>query len=184
MTRLDDVLNELEEFLEDQQDVVDGSYGEPHPNRAMSLLTWLRQERKAPRPEVAEQVGKDAARYRWWRDNFGVEYDGPDSMKLYTLINSRFRRGLSEPQGFDAAIDGAMSASLPQNRSASDAANTLDDISRYEPTRQPCPGGSWDDYAEGMGDDNRHIGTFCSKCGKEYANHSFAAPQPHREEKA
>lgn len=33
-----DLLNEIAEFLENQSDVVDGSYGEPHPNRAMSLL--------------------------------------------------------------------------------------------------------------------------------------------------
>lgn len=32
------MLEEVAEFLEDQSDVVDGSYGEPHPNRAMSLL--------------------------------------------------------------------------------------------------------------------------------------------------
>ena len=54
------------------------------------------------------ELRADAERYRWFRENFGVEYDGPNSLKLYTLINSRFRRGLSEPAGFDAAIDGAM----------------------------------------------------------------------------
>lgn len=55
-------------------------------------------------------VVSDAERYRWWRENFGAEHDGPEMLKLYTLINSRFRRGLSEPQGFDAAIDAAMAA--------------------------------------------------------------------------
>lgn len=39
-----DVLNEVAEFLEGQSDVVDGSYGEPHPNRAMSLLQQVEQE--------------------------------------------------------------------------------------------------------------------------------------------
>jgi hypothetical protein len=36
-----DLLNEIAEFLENQSDVVDGSYGEPHPNRAMSLLALV-----------------------------------------------------------------------------------------------------------------------------------------------
>lgn len=38
-----DLLNEIAEFLENQSDVVDGSYGEPHPNRAMSLLQQVDQ---------------------------------------------------------------------------------------------------------------------------------------------
>lgn len=41
------VLDELEEFLEGQQDVVDGSYGEQRPNRAMSLLADLQRARRA-----------------------------------------------------------------------------------------------------------------------------------------
>lgn len=39
------VLDDIEEFLEGQQDVVDGSYGEPRPNRAMSLLSELQVAR-------------------------------------------------------------------------------------------------------------------------------------------
>jgi hypothetical protein len=42
--RLDDVLDEIEAFLGDQQDVTDGSDG-PRPNRAMSLLAELRAAR-------------------------------------------------------------------------------------------------------------------------------------------
>lgn len=38
MERTIELLNAVAEFLENQSDVVDGSYGEPHPNRAMSLL--------------------------------------------------------------------------------------------------------------------------------------------------
>ena len=57
--RLDDVLNEIDEFLEDQQDVVDGSYGEQRPNKAMQLLTDLRYARaypETPRPEGRESI--------------------------------------------------------------------------------------------------------------------------------
>lgn len=41
-------LTELEEYLEFHSDVVDGSYGEQKPNRAMSLLTELRQLQEQP----------------------------------------------------------------------------------------------------------------------------------------
>ena len=42
---LEAVLDEVEDFLEQQKDVVDGSYGEPHPNAAMSLLSELQRYR-------------------------------------------------------------------------------------------------------------------------------------------
>jgi predicted RecB family endonuclease len=32
------------EYLESQADVVDGDNGIPHPNKAMTLLVWLRHE--------------------------------------------------------------------------------------------------------------------------------------------
>ncbi len=35
-------LQEVLEYLEDREDVVDGSYGEPHPNKEMSLAQMLR----------------------------------------------------------------------------------------------------------------------------------------------
>jgi hypothetical protein len=38
------LLNEIAEFLENQSDVRDGSYGEQIPNRAMSLLQLIEQE--------------------------------------------------------------------------------------------------------------------------------------------
>lgn len=41
-----DLLGQLQdalEFIEDQEDVVDGSYGVPAPNRAMSLAQQIRQ---------------------------------------------------------------------------------------------------------------------------------------------
>jgi hypothetical protein len=38
------LLEEIAEFLEGQMDVVDGSYGVPHANRAMQLYTRLEQE--------------------------------------------------------------------------------------------------------------------------------------------
>jgi hypothetical protein len=34
--------NEALEFAEDQEDVLDGSYGQPEPNRAMQVATMLR----------------------------------------------------------------------------------------------------------------------------------------------
>ncbi|MCW5615856.1 MAG: hypothetical protein KIT32_12105 [Rhodocyclaceae bacterium] len=36
-------LEECAEYLENHSDVVDGSYGEPAPNKAMSLLTEVRR---------------------------------------------------------------------------------------------------------------------------------------------
>jgi hypothetical protein len=38
-----DALEEALEFIEDYADVVDGSYGEPRPNRAMQLLEPIRE---------------------------------------------------------------------------------------------------------------------------------------------
>lgn len=35
-------LQEAEEYLDDRSDVIDGDYGEPHPNREMRLLTEVR----------------------------------------------------------------------------------------------------------------------------------------------
>lgn len=37
------MLGECAEYLENHSDVVDGSYGEPAPNRAMSLLTEVKR---------------------------------------------------------------------------------------------------------------------------------------------
>lgn len=36
-------LNEVAEFLEGQSDVRDGAYGEPEPNKAMSLLAHVEE---------------------------------------------------------------------------------------------------------------------------------------------
>jgi ElaB/YqjD/DUF883 family membrane-anchored ribosome-binding protein len=36
------VLHEVEDFLDGQADVLDGDYGEPRANRAMQLLTEVR----------------------------------------------------------------------------------------------------------------------------------------------
>lgn len=41
ISKLEADLNECREFLEDQIDVVDGSYGEPAPNRAMVLVCMI-----------------------------------------------------------------------------------------------------------------------------------------------
>lgn len=41
ITRLEADLNECRDFLEGQVDVVDGSYGEPSPNRAMQLVSMI-----------------------------------------------------------------------------------------------------------------------------------------------
>jgi len=38
MTPERELLREIDEYLAELQDVTDGSYGEPHPNRAMSLI--------------------------------------------------------------------------------------------------------------------------------------------------
>ena len=41
--RLESLLEDVLEFLEGQVDVVDGSYGEPAPNRAMTLTTEIKE---------------------------------------------------------------------------------------------------------------------------------------------
>jgi len=41
ITRLEADLEECREFIENYSDVVDGSYGEPAPNRAMQLLNMI-----------------------------------------------------------------------------------------------------------------------------------------------
>jgi hypothetical protein len=43
-------LQEAAEFIEDQVDVVDGDYGQPKPNRAMSLMTVVEDALCAWRP--------------------------------------------------------------------------------------------------------------------------------------
>lgn len=39
-----DLLREILDFLDDHSDVRDGSYGEPMPNKAMSLMSELLRE--------------------------------------------------------------------------------------------------------------------------------------------
>lgn len=45
------LLDEIDDFLEDQEDIRDGAEGEQLPNKAMSLLTSMRYLRPAPRTE-------------------------------------------------------------------------------------------------------------------------------------
>lgn len=62
-----DLLNEIAEFLENYEDVVDGSYGVPHPNTAMSLrqqvdqhIAWLQRQSgpaETPVEETDESIG-------------------------------------------------------------------------------------------------------------------------------
>lgn len=40
--KLEGVIQELMEFVDDYSDVVDGDYGAPEPNRAMSLMVMAR----------------------------------------------------------------------------------------------------------------------------------------------
>ena len=44
LERLEKQMSAILEYLEEQADVVDGDNGIPHPNKAMSLLVWLRHE--------------------------------------------------------------------------------------------------------------------------------------------
>lgn len=41
---LEELLERCAEFLDGYSDVVDGDYGEPEPNKAMSLLSSIREE--------------------------------------------------------------------------------------------------------------------------------------------
>lgn len=45
-SRLTDVLDEIEEYLDRHQDVLDGEDNRPRPNKAMSLLTRLQEARR------------------------------------------------------------------------------------------------------------------------------------------
>ena len=42
LERLEKQMPAIIEYLESQADVVDGDNGIPHPNKAMTLLVWLR----------------------------------------------------------------------------------------------------------------------------------------------
>jgi endo-1,4-beta-mannosidase len=44
LERLEKQMPAIIEYLEQQADVVDGDNGIPHPNKAMTLLVWLRHE--------------------------------------------------------------------------------------------------------------------------------------------
>jgi len=44
LERLEKQMPAIIEYLELQADVVDGDNGIPHPNKAMTLLVWLRHE--------------------------------------------------------------------------------------------------------------------------------------------
>jgi hypothetical protein len=44
LERLEKQMPAILEYLEEQADVVDGDNGIPHPNKAMTLLVWLRHE--------------------------------------------------------------------------------------------------------------------------------------------
>ena len=44
LERLEQQMPAILEYLESQADVVDGDNGIPHPNKAMTLLVWLRHE--------------------------------------------------------------------------------------------------------------------------------------------
>ena len=71
-----DLLNELAEFLEGQQDVVDGSYGEPQPNKAMSLLGAVEGEierlKRSPGPN--DEVKRFAAAFVHACDDEGTYF--------------------------------------------------------------------------------------------------------------
>ena len=56
---------------------------------------------------------RDALRYRWWTENYGAEYDGPGTMKLYTIVkHGKF----GTKAQFDAAIDAAIDRALQAER--------------------------------------------------------------------
>jgi len=42
--KLEELLERCAEFLDGYSDVVDGDYGQPEPNKAMSLLSSIREE--------------------------------------------------------------------------------------------------------------------------------------------
>lgn len=46
--RLESDLHECREYLETEVDVVDGDYGEPSPNRAMSLVSMIDETMHGP----------------------------------------------------------------------------------------------------------------------------------------
>lgn len=48
IAKLEADLHECREYLEDHVDVVDGSYGEPAPNRAMQLVSMIDESLHGP----------------------------------------------------------------------------------------------------------------------------------------
>ena len=86
-------IDELEAQVRNQEAQITGHHkyvGQDYQFR----LQKLERERDA--------LKADAERYRWLAKNFGVEYDGPESFKLYTLVKTRKITNKAE---FDAAID-------------------------------------------------------------------------------
>src|SRR3990167_375643 len=55
MTPERELLREIDEYLAELQDVTDGSYGEPHPNRAMSLIGQIDALLALPATQRSEQ---------------------------------------------------------------------------------------------------------------------------------
>lgn len=104
-----------ERGAERRQDIVTALDVSSHPR------DWIDDrsgsDRRAPIPKQATRehyqneaemaaAWRDAQRYRWWTENFGLEWDGPNRFKVYTLIPDMPMRNKEQ---FDAAIDAAMS---------------------------------------------------------------------------
>lgn len=93
------LLNEIAEFLEDRSDVVDGPYGEPRPNRAMSLLGEVeRALERLQQPQQPKKLLGFAAAVREYGDNWifgGFQYNGESyrGMSPATVIAMQDSRG-------------------------------------------------------------------------------------------
>lgn len=54
---------------------------------------------------------KDAERYRWMTENYGLDYDGPQAWKFYTIVPHR--PITSDKREIDVAIDAAIAREKP-----------------------------------------------------------------------
>lgn len=112
---LEDALDRCLEFLDDQVDTVDGDEGQPEPNKAMRLVSYIREVypeagAKAKRPTEDERVARMADRFLFWKLPANFMPDG--GITFQPLMNEGTRYELkNEPRGtnlFDATQAEAM----------------------------------------------------------------------------
>lgn len=100
------VLQEVAEFLEDQSDVVDGSYGVPHPNRAMNLLREVEECISSVKSETGQgwKPGEPRVVCAAIRDKLGRIITG--ARHYDALMVAQIRRSVADQDSFRTAEQG------------------------------------------------------------------------------